>query len=68
MRKRRPKKHSGGRPVTVAATHVIQHRVDEATVKALDLLSEHWNCSRSEALRRAIKKAAEDLAEQKHPV
>ena len=53
----RKKKNRGGRPVTIAADRVINYRVDDATVEALATLAAQWQCSKSEALRRAIKQA-----------
>ena len=53
-RKRGPPKPAG-RPVTIDAAYMIAYRVDADTVHALIELSKRWNCSKSEALRRAIK-------------
>ena len=57
--KRRKKRSPGpGRPALAPDQIRWNVRLDEATDKALDLLAKKWNCSRSEAMRQALKMMA----------
>ena len=49
-----------GRPITVKDNVTLTIRLDEATQKKLEQLtdSKHWNCTKSEAIRRAIEEEA----------
>lgn len=52
----RKRKNLGGRPVSVNADRTINYRVDAETIEALEVLAARWNCSKSEAVRHALKK------------
>lgn len=51
-------KHPGGRPRTVNADIPVNFRFNAETVAALERLAVAWDCSKNEALRRAIIKCA----------
>ena len=60
---KRKRKKGAGRPRLAKAKDPIRWnmRLDEATDQALVALAEHWECSCSEAARRAVKAAADNL-------
>ena len=54
-----------GRPTTLEADAHIHIRVDQNTKNALVILASNWQCTPSEAVRRAIKQCAGWDANQK---
>ena len=56
--KRKAKKRGRGRPRLAPDELRWYARLDQETDQALDALAAFWGCSRSEAMRRAVKEKA----------